>query len=101
MHCPEREGTSVGDVVATWRPCHLWNEDLDDPLLNIKVGTLLLVLGIGNIRRPKRLNPMHYRQVLTPTGDVGWINLDNCVPSISLGPVCAKTTAATHKRRSK
>ena len=69
---------NVGEIILTRRLCDLWCEDLDESLEIIEKGSILLVLQKGLSRRPKRLNVNLYRKVLTPMGNVGWVNLDNC-----------------------
>lgn len=72
-------GASAGSLLTTkFSIVHVWDEDLDDALEELRRGAPLIVLGAGNPRRPKRLNPDCYLKVLTPGGRVGWIHIDNC-----------------------
>jgi len=69
----------TGQIIQPKFSCEAWDEDLDLPVDSLKKGECLLVISESNFRRPKRLNPLYYRKVLTPRGVVGWVHLDNCV----------------------
>ena len=74
-------GCGVGSLLITkFSIVHVWDEDLGDDLEELEKGSLLIVLDVHHPRRPKRLNPQCYRKVLTSSGIVGWIHIDNCEP---------------------
>ena len=71
----------VGSLLATkFSIVHVWDEDLSEDLEELSKGSLLIVIATYHPRRPKRLNPQLYRKVLTSSGIVGWVHMDNCDP---------------------
>jgi hypothetical protein len=72
--------SDIGTMIVAKFQCDVWDEDLDVETDWVAKGDLLLVIGVSHPRRPKRLNKLFYRHVLTPRGKIGWIHLDNCSP---------------------
>lgn len=71
----------VGELLRSkFSIVHVWDEELGEDLEELGKGSLLIVLDVCHPQRPKRLNPQFYRKVLTSSGIVGWIHLDNCEP---------------------
>ena len=74
-------GCGVGSLLITkFSIVHVWDEDLSEDLEELSKGSVLIVIATYHPRRPKRLNPQLYRKVLTSSGIVGWVHMDNCDP---------------------
>ncbi len=83
MSCWDLEGKKpiVGDLIRSkFCHVHIWDEDLDDDVDELKKGEFMIVLAAGHPNRPKRLNPEYYRKVITVNQKIGWVHLDNCEP---------------------
>ena len=69
----------VGEMLlARYGHVHVWDENLDDSVDELRKGEVMIVLATSHPTRAKRLNPAWYRKVLTQGGRVGWVHLDNC-----------------------
>lgn len=72
---------AVGELLRSkFSHVHVWDENLDDETDELSKGEFMIVLGSVHPKRPKRLNPEFYRQVLTANKKIGWVHLDNCEP---------------------
>lgn len=69
----------VGDMlIVAFDRVNVWSDAGDDPLDTLGRGDLVVVVGVKNSKYPKRINPTHYRKIVSPRGVLGWIHLDNC-----------------------